>query len=111
MPLALGIAWALLFGAEIGCLVYGRFYLAALASLAASVTIMAEGIVSHFPLVTALGVFSIAAWFFWHWRGRGRRKRPVRKLIGDESRQVRDGLVRRMRARCGVRREPSPLPR
>jgi hypothetical protein len=110
MLLALGITWALLFGAEVGCLVYGRFYLAALAGLAASVTVVAEGIVIHFSLMTALGVFSIAVWFFWQWGGRGRHKRWARKLIGDEARQARDGLVHRIRARRGVWREPSPLP-
>ena len=111
MLLTLGIIWALLFGAELGLLAYGRYYLAGLAGLAASVTVVSQGIISHIPLVTGLGVLSIVLWFvFWHWGGRGRHKRTRREAIGDESRQVRDGLVRKMRARRAARPGWSPQP-
>jgi|SRR5215469_4844989 len=98
MLLALGITWAALFAAEIWLLVYCRFHLAGLAALGASAVIVAEGIISHSPLATGLGAASILAYFVFWRDGRGRRKRTRREAIGEESRQVRDGLVRRLRA-------------
>jgi hypothetical protein len=94
---ALEIISAALFASELWLLVYGRFHLAGLAALATSVVIVAEGIISHSLLVTGLGAAGILAYFV-IWRGgRDRRRRTRREAIGEESRQVRDGLVRRWR--------------
>lgn len=112
------ITWALLTLAQVGLWLTKppRPYLALTAGLLASACIVTRGIIDRSWLVIVLGAFDVAlsiALLLW-WRGRGgKHRKRIADEIGDESRQVRDGLVRRMRDRTrpGLRRSPSPSPR
>jgi hypothetical protein len=73
----------------------------------ASACILAAGIVSHINLVIALGAAGVAAAFI-RWGGPRKRKR-VKRVLGDKSRQLRDGLVR-LRQRRVTRPGWSPSP-
>jgi hypothetical protein len=95
---ALTTAQAALLVAEIGLMLYWRLYLALAAALLLSASGVIVGIMLHSAPVTALGAAGVVLWLVNWWRSRGRRKR-VRQATGDESWQLRDGLVRRMRRR------------
>jgi len=107
-------AWALtsinlaLFVAFIGLALYGWYYLAIVLALMVNVVGTVYGII--FRQWYLIGINAAGAlWVLWNWwKTRGRRK-PVSKEIGDESRQLRDGLVRKMRRRV-TRRGWSPEP-
>ena len=89
-----------------------RPYLALTAGVLASAVLLTHGIIERSGLVIGLAAFDLAiaiAVLFW-WNGRGKRRRRIAREIGDESRQVRDRLVRKARE-AGSRRSPSPLPR
>jgi hypothetical protein len=108
-------AWALtsvnlaFFVAFMGLALYGRFYLALVVGLLGQVTGLVYGIVVHSWInigISAAGIL-LMLWS-WGWT-RGRRK-PVAKAVGDESRQLRDELVRKARQRRVTRRGVSPEP-
>jgi hypothetical protein len=84
-------------------------HLAAIVGLLGSVTYLAGGIILNEPLAAGLGSAGITVFFGFWWGGRGRRKR-TREALGDESRQMRDGLVRWMRQRRITRPGWSPSP-
>jgi len=63
--------------------------------------LLAAGIVSRFYPTITLGACGLACAFIW-WGG-PRRRRRVRRILGDKSRQLRDGLVRRLHQRRVVR--------
>jgi hypothetical protein len=107
-------AWALtsinlaLFVAFVGLALYGRYYLAIVLALMVNVVGTVYGIIFRQWYLVGINAAG-ALWVLWNWwKTRGRRK-PVSKEIGDESRQLRDGLVRRMRrvTRRGLSPEPS----
>jgi hypothetical protein len=111
MPTA---AWALtsvnlaFFVAFMGLALYGRFYLALVVGLLGQVTGLVYGIVVHSWInigISAAGIL-LMLWSWWWTRG---RRKPVAKAVGDESRQLRDGLVRKVRQRR-TRRGLSPEP-
>jgi hypothetical protein len=110
MAVALSVAIATLVAAQLGLLIFGRWALALVASWLASGGCVVAGIVQHVPLLFGIGAFNLAlALAWWWWQGpRGRRR--AKRQLGDESRQVRDGLVRRMRQRVTARRGLSPSP-
>ena len=62
-----------------------------------SVCCLAFGITSHVNVATWVGAAGVAAWLF-RWGG-PRQRRRVKRVLGDKSRQLRDGLVRRMHQR------------
>ena len=82
--------------------------LSGLAGGMASACILAAGIASHINLVIALGAAGVAAAFI-RWAG-PRKRRQVKRVLGDKSRQLRDGLVRRIRQRRVTRPGWSPSP-
>jgi hypothetical protein len=82
--------------------------LAGLVNGMASACLLAAGIVGHFNLTIALGAAGVAATFI-RWGGPRRRKR-VKRVLGDKSRQLRDGLMRRIRQRPVARPGWSPSP-
>jgi hypothetical protein len=71
--------------------------LSGLAGGMTSACILAAGIVSHINLVIALGAAGVATAFI-RWGG-PRKRKQVKRVLGDKSRQLRDGLVQRMRQR------------
>jgi hypothetical protein len=88
---------------------YGRFYLALVVGLLGQVTGLVYGIVAHSWVnigISAAGIL-LLLWSWWWTRG---RRKPVAKAVGDESRQLRDGLVRKVRQRRVTRRGLSPEP-
>jgi hypothetical protein len=82
--------------------------ISALAGALCSACLLAAGIASHFYLTVAFGAVGLAIAFFW-W-GRPRRRRRVRRVLGEKSRQLRDGLLRRMHQRRVARPGWSPTP-
>jgi membrane protein implicated in regulation of membrane protease activity len=94
----------------------GRMLLGALTAVAAWTVWLVFGITTHNQVTAIVAAVSLAVSLasFWFWKGRGRRRRGARAEIGDESRQLRDGLVRRMRSlrrkRPITRPEPQRAP-
>jgi len=91
--------------------VRGYSYLAALVAVLGLSCSLTVGILDRSPWVignAAAGLAAFAA--FWWWRGRGKRRKRASRELGDESRQLRDGLVRRMRQRRVTRPGWSPAP-
>ena len=82
--------------------------LSGLANGMASACILAAGIVGHLNLVIALGAAGVAAAFI-QW-GRPRKRRRVKRVLGNKSRQLRDGLALRLRQRRVPRPGWSPAP-
>ena len=82
--------------------------LAGLANGMAWSCILAAGIVGRLNLAIALGATGVAAAFI-QW-GRPRKRRRVKRVLGNKSRQLRDGLARRMRQRRVDRPRWSPSP-
>jgi len=82
--------------------------LSGLAAAMCSACLLAAGIVGHFYLTIALGTAGLTIAFI-RWGG-PRQRRRVRRVLGDKSRQLRDGLVRRMHERrvAGPGLSPSP---
>jgi hypothetical protein len=112
--IAYQIAWTVLTAGQIWLWLTKppRPYLALACGVLASASILTHGIIERSGLVIGLGAFDLAiavALLLW-WNGRGKHRKRVGREIGDESRQVRDGLVRRARE-AGSRRSPSPSPR
>ena len=104
------IVGAAFFTAELWFLTSGRWYLGVVASGLCSASMLAAGILEHntpLVLISAVGIMGFLLWF---WRGGPRRRKRTRKRLGDESRQLRDGLVRRMRQRRVTRPGWSPSP-
>ncbi len=100
---------AALFAAFIGLALYGWYWLAVVLGLMVNVTGITYGIIFRQWYLVGIN-FAGMLWVLWNlWRSRRRRK-PVAKLVGDESRQLRDGLVRKMRRRRAARRGLSPQP-
>lgn len=98
-----------LFVAFIALMLYGLYWLGVVLALLLSAVGILYGIVYRQWWLVGLNVAG-ALWVLWNlWRSRRRRK-PVAKLVGDESRQLRDGLVRKMRRRRAARRGLSPQP-
>jgi hypothetical protein len=86
-----------------------RPYLALSAGVLAAASLVVRGIIDRSWLVIGLAALDLAiavALLLW-WNGRGKHRKRVGREIGDESRRVRDGLVRRARE-AGSRRSPSP---
>ena len=84
--------------------------LAAIANGMASAFLLVGAIVGHFNLAIAIAALGVAAAFI-QWGGR-RKRRRVKRVLGNKSRQLRSGLVRRMRPRRVARPgwAPSPSP-
>ena len=104
------IAGLALVAAELGLLSYGRRYLACILAIFASGCFLGYGILSHSPFQIGIAggnILAFLALLFW---GGPRGRRRTRKELGDESRQLRDGLVRRMRQRRVTRRGTLPHP-
>jgi hypothetical protein len=74
----------------------------------AAALLLFAGIVGHLSLLIAFGAVGVAAVFL-QWGGRGKRRR-VKRVLGNKSRQLRDSLVRRMRQRQVHSPGWSPLP-
>ncbi len=74
----------------------------------ASAFLLVFGILSHLDLVIALGAFSLALVFIR--RGGPRKRRRVKRVLGNKSRQLRSGLVRRLAQRRVDRPGWSPSP-
>src|SRR5690348_7810955 len=102
------IAGAALFAAQVGFLAYGHRNLGALSAGLCSASLLAAGILQHQPWLIAISVLGIAVFLLWFWWGGPKGRYRARKELGDESRQVRDGLVEKARPRPGP--SPSPLP-
>ena len=112
--IAFEIVWAALTVAQFGLWLTKppRPYLALTAGLLASACILTRGIIDRSWLVIGLGALDVAisvVLLLW-WNGRGKHRKRVGREIGDESRQVRDDLIRRarIRIRLGLRRSPAP---
>jgi membrane protein implicated in regulation of membrane protease activity len=73
-----------------------------------SACFLAQGIIDRNWALIGLAAFNVAVIlaYLW-WRGPKERHR-ARDELGDESRQLRDGLVRRMRERRVTAPSPSP---
>jgi hypothetical protein len=82
--------------------------LAGIANGMASAFLLVAGIVGHFNLVIAFGAAGVAIAFI-YWGGR-RKRRRVKRVLGNKSRQLRGALVRRMRQRRVARPGWSPSP-
>ena len=105
------IAQATMLVAQTALLIYGRVYLAVVAGLCGTGLGLTYGIIHHSSLEVALAIFGVVLWVLTFWfRGRRGPKRGRRKALGDESRQIRDGLVRRMREHHRERRDLQPSP-
>jgi hypothetical protein len=112
--LVLGLTLAqvvLMGGSAYFAFVRGYSYLPALVAVLGLSCGLAVGIVDRNPLIIGEAAAGLAAWavFGW-WNGRGKRRKRASKELGDESRQLRDGLVRRMRQRRVTRPGWSPSP-
>lgn len=111
MVVAFLTAGGVLFLALVGLfLLWHEPELSGLANGMASACMLAAGIVGHFDPVIALGAAGVAAAFI-RWSG-PRKRRRVKRVLGEKSRQLRDGLMRRIRqqpvARPGWSPSPSP---
>jgi membrane protein implicated in regulation of membrane protease activity len=104
----LTIAGAVFLVAQVGFLVYGHRNLGALSAGLSSASLLAAGILQHRPWLIGVSVLGIAVFLLWFWWGGPKRRSRVRKELGDESRQVRDELAEKGRARPGP--SPSPQP-
>jgi hypothetical protein len=104
------IVGAAFVAADFGFLAWGRRYLSWLASGLASASFLAAGILGHFPLLIWISTAGIVGFLLWFWWGGPRGRKRARKELGDESRRLRDGLVRRMRQRRVTRPGWSPSP-
>jgi len=103
------IAGAAFAATELGLLARGQRYLGVLAAGLGSASMLAAGILEHDAPLIGISTGGIVGFLLWFWGGRRWRKR-ARKELGDESRQLRDGLVRRMRQRRVTRPVWSPSP-
>ena len=74
----------------------------------AAAFLLVAGIVGHLDLLIAFGAAGVAATLI-QW-GRPRRRRRMKRVLGDKSRQLRTSLVRRMRQRQVHAPGWSPLP-
>jgi hypothetical protein len=112
MVTALTTAGVALVGAEILLMVWDEMYLSLFAGLLADASFVTAGIILHSVVVIVSSTAGIALLLLMIWwlNGRGKRRKRVSKELGDESRQLRDGLLRRLRDRQVTRREPAPLP-
>jgi hypothetical protein len=98
-----------LFVAFIALMLYGRYWLGVVLALLVNAVGILYGIVYRQWWIAGLNVAG-ALWVLWNlWRTR-RRREPIAKAIGDESRQLREKLVRKMRRRRAARRGLSPEP-
>lgn len=82
--------------------------LAGLVNGTASACLLAAGIIGHFKLTIALGAVGVALNFIG--LGGPRRRKRVKRVLGNKSSQLRDGLARQMRRRRVARRRWSPSP-
>jgi hypothetical protein len=108
------ITWAVLMAAFTWLLVYRRENLAAAVGVLISASSLVCAIILDSPILSPIlgggGAGGLVLWWLILRRGgRGGRKRTRREAIGDESRQLRDGLVRRIRQRI-TRQGWSPSP-
>jgi hypothetical protein len=94
------IVATLIWGGGLYLTVTGRVLMGALTSVAAWAVWLVFSITTHNQVGTLVVAVSLAISLatFWFWKGRGRRRRGARAEIGDESPQLRDGLMRRMRS-------------
>jgi hypothetical protein len=110
------ITWAVLVAIFTWLLVYRRRNLAAAVGVLIDICALVCAVILHSPILSPIlggsGAVGLVLWFIF-WRdgrgGRGGRKRTRREAIGDESRQLRDSLVRRIRQRV-TRQGWSPSP-
>jgi hypothetical protein len=91
--------------------VRGYLYLAGLVGMLCLSCGLALGILDRNAWIIGEAAVGLATWaVFWWWNGRGKRRKRASRALGDESRQLRDGLVRRMRQRRVTRPGWSPSP-
>jgi hypothetical protein len=94
----------------VGLMVYGRRYLSIITVVCACGFFLAYCILSDSVLQAGIfGGVILANLALMFWGGPKGRQR-TREQLGDESQQLRDGLVRRMRQRRITRRGISPEP-
>ena len=112
--LVLGLTLAqvvLMGGSAYFAFVRGYLYLAALVAVPCLSCGLAVGILDRNSWIIGEAAVGLAAWAaVWWWNGRGKRRKRASRGLGDESRQLRDGLVRRMRQRRVTRPGWSPSP-
>jgi len=110
--LGLTLAQVVLFGGSVYfAFVRGYVYLAALVAVLCQCCGLAVGILDRNPWLIGELAVGLASWaVFWWWNGRGKRRKRASRELGDESRQLRDSLVRRMRQRRVARPGWSPSP-
>src|SRR5215469_1208251 len=110
LVLGLTMAQVVLFGGyAYFAFVRGYVYLAALVAVGCLSCGMAVGILDRNPWLIGEEAAGLVVWaVFWWWNGRGKRRKRASRELGDESRQLRDGLVRRMRQRQVTRPGWSP---
>jgi len=106
MAMFLDIAGAVFVTAQIVFFIYGRTALVVAAGGLGGACFLAAGILDHHQWTILLAMVNIAIVLLYFWRGGPRG----RHALGDESRQLRDGLIRRMRERRAARPTPSPQP-
>ena len=84
---------------QLALMAYGRWALSLTVSASFGVLYLVAGILVGSGLLAGLAAVNVLVWLviFW-WRG-PRQRRRARKLLGDESRQLRAGLLRRLRQR------------
>jgi hypothetical protein len=104
------ITWAVLMAAFTWLLVYRRMNLAAAVGVLISTCALIAGVILDSPILAGGGAVGLVLWLIFWRGGQGGRKRTRKEAIGDESRQLRDGLVRRMRKRRVTRPGWSPSP-
>jgi hypothetical protein len=72
-------------------------HLGVLACGLGSASMLAAGTLQHYALLIGISTAGVAPLLLWFWPRGPRRRKRVRKELGEESRQLRDGLVCRMR--------------
>jgi hypothetical protein len=106
----LSVAGAVFVAVQIGLLARRRMYLGFLAGGLAAATFLAIGILQPYAPLIWMSTVNFAVLLLGFWRGGPRRRKRARRQLGDESRQLRDALLRRMRQRRVTRPAWSPLP-
>ena len=110
MAMFLDIAGAVFVTVQIVFFIYGRTALVVAAGGLGGACFLAAGILDHHQWTILLAMVNIAVVLLYFWRGGPRGRHRSREALGDESRQLRDGLIRRMRERRTARPKPSPQP-
>ncbi len=104
------VAGLALTATALGLVAYGRRYLATAVGFASSGCFLTAAVLAHSALQAAIAggnALVFLALLFW---GGPKGRRRTAAGLGDESRQLRAGLLRRLRERRAGRRGPQPQP-